>query len=171
MDGRRFGHKKTVVSNKFIKSKKKTNLTGIKELNINNNVATDSQETADCLNRHFASIGKQIVNEVHAEVQGMPHDNHDTSNFKEIAREIEGVNSLYLEAATDKEILNVVNCLKRNAAPGEDQVTVSNHCILGPSLIQILTKLVNRVFTAGIFPNELKFSRITPVLSLAHWTL
>lgn len=139
--------------NDFVKNKKED--CHIETLKVDNLVIKDLNEIVSSLNKHFAEVGENIVKGIDNEIGQLQND------FRK--EEIICENSLFLELTNEGEIDEVMLGLKRNSAPGHDQVTTLDINNLKPDLVPILTKLVNNIFISGIFPQELKISKITPI--------
>ena len=68
-----------------------------------------------------------------------------------------------LRPATELEISNVIDNLKKNAAPGHDGICVNNLLLFKKKLLPVLVKLINTAFQTGIYPDVLKISRVMPI--------
>ena len=63
---------------------------------------------------------------------------------------------MYLQKTSSEEVVQVLSNLKKSAAPGYDNITVKDLILIQEPLVPILTILINKVFTSGIFPDTLK---------------
>ena len=68
-----------------------------------------------------------------------------------------------LRPVTELEISNVIDNLKKNAAPGHDGICVNNLLLFKKKLLPVLVKLINTAFQTGIYPDVLKISRVIPI--------
>lgn len=139
--------------NNFLKEKKGD--CHIEKLRVDNLIINEQIDIVNSLNKHFAGVGESIVREINNEIRQL-----QTDIRKE---EIDCENSLFMELAEESEISEVILELKRSSAPGHDQVTTLDINNLKPDLLPILTKLINNIFINGVFPQELKISKITPI--------
>lgn len=127
----------------------------VNELEIDGEIVTDVQIIADTLNTHFSRIGLEIVKEIETEKINYVSD--------VILNEITCDNSIYLVPTDELEIGDIINNLKRGAAPGTDGITVENLIIIKEKILKVLTVLINDTLTTGIFPEELKIVKICPI--------
>ncbi|KAL3287607.1 hypothetical protein HHI36_002077, partial [Cryptolaemus montrouzieri] len=107
------------------------------------------------MNEYFCTIGKEVVSEITTQHQITNGDN----NFAEVHNDV----SIYMKSTDDQEIEGVLSELKENAAPGHDQITVRDIENIKESIVPNLTKLVNKVLISGIFPQEQKVSKFSPI--------
>lgn len=83
------------------------------------------------------------------------------SNFNKNAKD-PITNSLYLFEVLEPELLSIVRTMKNKNSSGHDEIpiTVIKHHI--DSIIKPLSYIINNVFKAGIFPDDLKKSLVKP---------
>ena len=117
---------------------------------INDKLVTDSKEIANGFNNYFVSIGFLLANDIRCSINPMSH-------VKSIQNSIVIVNISCLE------VERVIFSLK-NASAGWDEIPtlVAKKCVY--SWLKPLTYLINRSFTEGVFPEELKLARVVPIL-------
>ena len=128
--------------------------TAIDSVILNNHSIEDPAEIANALNKHFCDIGKSIVSEINSSV---PDGN--VLNFSEMTCD----NSIFVSITDENEIRDIMLNLKKNSAPGDDQITICDILNIKESIIKILVKLTNRVLLSGQFPEELKIGKISPI--------
>nr|CAH7713322.1 unnamed protein product [Callosobruchus chinensis] len=109
------------------------------------------------LNDHFANIGANIVSDLENEITIVRPNGIDRSE------EIASSSEMNIQPTNENEIKEIILDLKKNSAPGCDGITFRDIFNLKEKLLKILTKLINNVIATGIFPNELKTSKISPV--------
>lgn len=129
--------------------------TKINSLIIDDTEIQDKDLIVNKLNEHFTEIGTNIMKEVEAERQAFNYNIHNN--------EINIGNSCYLEYTNEAEVLEVILELKPNSAPGHDQISVKDILNLQQYITPILKVLIDSVFTSGIFPDELKVSKMSPI--------
>lgn len=134
----------------------KSNNTHIDSLNINGKIIEEQKDIVDQLNLHFSQVGENIVNELNNENQIL----NDDISFDEISCSNTLIN---VEPTNPNEVCKILLELKRNSSPGEDEVTVLDLINLKDHVTGIISKLINNVFTTGVFPPELKKNKITPI--------
>lgn len=140
--------------NRFFKEQKTE--THIDRLQVEHQGHVDNiNDIVKCLNLHFAGIGKNIVEELNTEIEMM--------NPKPKFNDVTCDNTIFVEPTNEQEIDKIISDLKRNSAPGHDEITVLDVINLKNNLIPILTKLVNKILKDGVFPKELKISKINPI--------
>lgn len=101
------------VLNDFCKKNKK-NKCEIKEITKNNKqIIHDPTEIAQEMNKHFATVGKNLALEI---------KKPQTVTFKE--EEI--INSIFLEPTNKKEIEKMITELKQNCSPGIDKIVTKD---------------------------------------------
>ena len=112
---------------------------------------TDSDEIANEFNNYFVNIGRLLFEQVTS-----PHTSEkylgDRPNV-----------SFKFSPVSEDRIGNIIKHLKSKSSYGYDKI--SNNLIkhASNSLIKPLTLIVNQVLHTGIFPRQLKFSRVKPI--------
>ena len=129
--------------------------TKVKNLNIDGNNKTDIGEIVMHFNDHFSRVGKNIVSELNRIIESI--------GFSPGNGEVVCGNTMFVELTNVQEVREIISELKQNAAPGHDAITVRDIMSLRDDLIPILTKLINNCLELGIFPEELKIGKITPI--------
>ena len=115
---------------------------------------TDSFTTANYFNDFFSNIGPNLA-------QKFPDDNNPFSVYNTMPNP--NPKSFFIEPCTSSEIINIAHTLNNCKGKGLDDVSVKVikyviNYIAGP-----LEKVFNKSFENGVFPSELKYSKITPV--------
>lgn len=128
--------------------KKKQKINKNMTLKVDNIKINCPQKITEILNNYFATVGQNNCNtDIHT---GQPVINSP-------------INSLYLDTVTEKEVLKIIQQLKRKNSYGVDEIPplLLKHC--AEQLVKPLTFLINQSFRDGEFPNELKMTLIKPV--------
>lgn len=68
-------------------------------------------------------------------------------------------------------MLENIKELRQNSAPGHDEITVGDIQYLQQFILPILVNLINKIIRRGIFPQELKVSKITPLFEAGDKTI
>ena len=123
---------------------------------INNRIVTDSREIANGFNNYFISIGPLLASDITCIVNPL-------SYVKSID------NSIVIVNMSCSEVERVISSLK-NSSAGWDEIPtfVAKKCVY--SYLKPLTYLINKSFTKGIFPVELKLARVVPIFKARNPT-
>ena len=73
------------------------------------------------------------------------------------------INSMYIEDAHEDEILDIINNLNPNKAPGYDDIPTKLIKTATFSLAPILKTIFNSCLKNGLHPDELKIERVIPL--------
>ena len=113
---------------------------------------SDLINIANKFNQYFAHIGSSTLAD---KIPSAPHCNSYLSN------PVDSVFSFH--TVTEENISHIINKLKNKVSYGHD--SISNIMIkrAHEPLIKPLTLFVNQTLCTGIFPNDLKISRIRPL--------
>ena len=128
--------------------------TKITEIEVNGEIISDEHKLSNEFNRFFTNIGHSIVTQIQQECNALGNINFS---------EIESASPMYLQKTSSEEVVQVLSNLKKSAAPGYDNITVKDLILIQEPLVPILTILINKVFTSGIFPDILKIGRVIPI--------
>lgn len=71
--------------------------------------------------------------------------------------------SMHLGKTNTLEVDEIIKDLNKNAASGNDDISAQDVVLLKRDLLPILVTLINKAFKVGIFPPNLKISRVTPI--------
>lgn len=113
-------------------------------------VIEDEQQIAEEFNTYFSEIGKNLASKI------KPVLNHQF-------REEETKESIYLEPTDLTEINSIIRDLNNNSSPGEDGITKSDIVLLFEVLGDKIVNIINDILVTGLFPNELKTAKISPI--------
>ena len=102
--------------------------------------------------KYFSRLGPNLASEI---------QNVSVSPSSFLSGEF--VNSLFLELATEQEVLEIVKCFKNGVASGYDNLPVFAIKESIDLIVNILTHLVNLSMASGIFPDPLKLARVVPI--------
>ena len=118
---------------------------------IGNRMLTDSDEIANEFNNYFVNIGRLLSEQITS-----PHTSEEYLGDRPNV-------SFKFSPVSEDRIGNIIKHLKTKSSYGYDEI--SNNLIkhASNSLIKPLTLIVNQVLHTGIFPRQLKLSRVKPV--------
>lgn len=113
----------------------------------------DPKDIASTFNNYFINIGKSIADNIDN------INNYDTINFEEIWNN----NSIILCDTNEREIIETLNELNKNAAAGHDQINTKDILTLKINIVPVLVLLINEIFHHGIYPEILKIGKVIPL--------
>ena len=121
------------------------------EFSLNNKSTSDPEVIANEFNQYFANIGSKLV-------ENIPAAPRFDSYLNNPAETVFSFNLI-----SEHNISNVIKKLKNKSSYGHD--CLSNIMIkkAHDPLIKPLTLLINQTLSTGIFPSELKVSRVKPL--------
>lgn len=108
------------------------------------------QEMLNLMNMHFVDVGS-------------PPEDEDTSQCCVTDGITSLKNTIMLLPTTPYEVEGLINKIKNNAAAGVDDIKPRPVKYVSKQISYILSHLINRTLETGIFPNELKIARVTPI--------
>ena len=117
----------------------------------NGRILKEPVEIANAFNRYFINIGPSLANQIHT-----PH------NYKEYLR-TPSKNQIALQPIEEYKVIQVINRLKNKSSKGIDGI--SNNLIKTAKYVfaKPLTSIINQMLSSGIFPEQLKVSKIIPL--------
>lgn len=131
-----------IISNKL---DKKGIFNEIENINYNGEIIHEAINISNCFNKFFSYSIKKIQN----------------LQVTKIDKKISS--TIFLRAVTDDEVTKIVTSLKNTNAVGLDSVTTHLLKECCEYIVPVLTDLINRSFSEGIFPNALKQSIVKPI--------
>ena len=100
-------------------------------------------------NNFFVSIGPQLASNIYSSTNHMSYMNTV-------------VNSIFIPDITTIEVINVILLLKNSCAGWDDiPAYVMKRCI--NVYIEPLTHIIDKSFKEGVFPSELKLTKVVPI--------
>ena len=129
------------------------------EFSINNQLVSDPEVIANSFNEYFVSIGRKLAEKI----QPAQH----FSSYLNVPSET----VFNFVPVTEQNISDIIKNLKNKSSYGHD--CLSNILIkrIQNVLIEPLTFLINQSLSTGIFPNELKISRVKPLYKSGNSSL
>ena len=124
----------------------------ISEIKLNGQTFTGKNEISECLNQYFSNVAVRLDEEI--PTTGIPTHMQSMGEPR--------TNSMRFFPVTPEEVQSLINGLKI-VKSNVDSMPVTIFKKVSHLLIIPLSKLINLCFMNGIFPDELKIARITPV--------
>ena len=119
---------------------------------------TDSAQISNLFNKHFVDIVEKYIPAVSGNV--MP-------NLKRLKTFIESkINrstKFTIPLITEEHVLKEISAMPTKEAVGIDGISCKLLKAAAPEIAQSVTKIINKSFTSGIFPDVWKTAKVTPV--------
>ena len=125
--------------------------TRIHSLKLGDTIYATPDEISHRLNHHFCSVGQILANEIPP----------TGSKFTDYIRPLPHVFSL--TKTSNDIVLKLIQSLPLNKASGLDGISAKLLKEAGPIVSASLSNIINRSLTTGIFPNDWKVARVTPI--------
>ena len=125
----------------------------------NGKTLEDPSEIANAFNEYFISIGPSLANKI-----------DKNNNFRKYLR-IASESRLYFEPITEHKTMKIIENLKNKTSFGIDGI--SNQLLKSAKnvLVKPITTIVNQMIVTGIFPVNLKISKVIPLYKAKDQTL
>jgi len=138
------------IINQMIGSNKKRNNV-IKRISVKGRVIEDPNEIVENFADYFANVGaSQAETMQSARARSTPFEDFMTTNV---------TRSMYLSPANEIEILEILDGLKNKRSRGQDELSPYFIKKIKFGLARPLCQLINRSFSEGTFPNQMKISK------------
>ena len=123
----------------------------VQKFKFNDQIVSDKGEIATHFNNFFANIGPNLASNIPGPIP----------DFRKYMPEVNPY-TIFLSPVTDVEIKKIVQSFKKGA-PGWDEITADSvQCVLD-YIGDALCYICNLSLNDGVFPNELKLTRIVPI--------
>ena len=138
------------VINELTSRKVKTS--SIKEIKLNDKSIHDSPELSETFNSHFATIGPKLANNI--------SQNSDSSYLNYLSKTN---NTFELRPTNYSKVFKILSKLCKTKATGLDKIPTRflKDCL--DLITASLCSIFNRSITSGIFPEEWKCAKVTPL--------
>ena len=137
-----------------------TTSSNIEEMNINNNLTSNSSTIANAFNAYFSSVAENLTSKNYPGTDFMNTNDpltHLKKNFKQT------FSSIRLNNTTTHEVDKIIHSLKCMDSYGYDEVSTRILKNSAPYILSPLTHIFNKILSTGIFPDRLKFSEVKPL--------
>ena len=125
----------------------------INSLNHKGTVTSDNKMIANAFNEYFTTIG----NELAKQIKDTGKSKLDDYMNKPVS------SSIFLTPVNDIEVQREINKLKLGKAAGIDAIPSKILKAASGAIIPNLVHIFNLAFTAGIYPDALKVSKVVPI--------
>ena len=134
-----------------LNSRKVSDVTNVKKVNLDGNEITNAAEISDAFNSYFTSIGEKLANKIpcsNVNPVSYIQSTHSVFSFEEIG------------LSTVNYLLKTINA---NKATGPDNIPGRLLKIDADILSPSLTKMFNRSLSMGIYPNDWTMAKVLPI--------
>ena len=134
----------------------------INELKLNNNTITDSTLIAESLNNYFINIGPQLA----SEISFYEEPDNDLNNENVSGARLSQNTSFHLSQIEIHNVYSILNNLKANKSnklTGLDKIPAKILKLSAEIIAPSLTYIFNLSLASGIYINEWKRARVTPI--------
>jgi len=122
------------------------------KLEINDEITSNEQAMVDKFNQYFVNVGSTLAKKI------PENENSPLSYIKH-----HNLHSIYLYEVTINEVETLIKKLKNSSTAGWDEIPATLLKNTYQYYVKPLTHIFNLSLTQGVFPNELKLARVTPI--------
>ena len=119
----------------------------------NETLISDPVEISNKFNEYFINVGPKLADRIQ----------NNNVNFATFLGE-RSVNSIFLDAVTEKEVETEISNLNSNKSCGHDEIPPKLVKEISKQIVKPLTHIYNQSLLTGVVPNELRIALVTPVL-------
>ena len=130
---------------------RKQNTSAISQLKIDGQIVTGPKNVANEFNKYFCEIGPRLA-------QNIPSNNHDPLKYVRPSS-----SEFMFRQISEKELINALSKTKLNKSAGLDKISNKLLKAAGQSICETLLYIFNLILETGIFPEDLKQAKVTPV--------
>ena len=138
---------------------KNSKSTHINELKVNNNTITDSTLIAESLNNYFINIGPQLA----SDISSYEEPDNDLNNENVSGVRLSQNTSFHFSQIEIHNVYSILNNLKANKSTGLDKIPAKILKLSAEIIAPSLTYIFNLSLASGIYINEWKRARVTPI--------
>ena len=117
----------------------------------NETIINDPVEISDKFNEYFINVGLKLAERIQ----------NNNVNFTTFLGE-RTVNSIFLDAITEKEVEIEIGNLNGNKSCGHHEIPPKLVKEISTPILKPLTHIYNQSLLTGVIPNELKVALVTP---------
>ena len=141
--------------NGLLNRNKKGNSHISKLVDPDGNTATKSEEIAENFNKYFCNIASNLKQNFNCP------DGSESSNYNEFLKNPVS-NSIHLNDADASEVYNIIKSFK-NKATRDTKISALKIANESYVFTNSLAGVINKSLQQGIFPNQLKIAKVTPI--------
>ena len=119
----------------------------------------DPSEIANAFNEYFVSIGPSLANQM-----------DKNNNFRKYLRN-PSESRLHFEPITEHKTMRIIENLKNKTSTGIDGLSNQLIKMAKNVLVKPLTIIINQMIVTGIFPDQLKISKVIPLYKAKDQTI
>ena len=108
---------------------------------------------SETFNKFFSEIGGKLAQHF---------SNENNSDFKKYLGNSSN-QSMYLFNTTEFEILQIIKSLKNTKSTGYDDFSTKFIKLSAPLIAKDLAKIFNLAISTGVYPDNLKIAKVTPI--------
>lgn len=133
--------------------KSNKNRVTIDELIVYDRIVKDKQIIADSFNLFFTNIGPDLASNI------------DTRNKKPYSEYLKRVitSSFYFKLTNEVEVAKIIKSFKPKSSTGHDGISMKLLKLISPAINRSLALIINQSLITGIFPQNLKIAKVTPI--------
>ena len=123
----------------------------ITQLKVNNTIVDDQNKIAQELNNFFVNVGPTIENAIPTNPKTKPSKflkNRNETNFS-------------ITNISEEEVLEIIDNLESKSV-GPNSIPINILKLISRQIIIPLCDLISLSFSSGVFPEELKISKVIP---------
>ena len=128
-------------------------------IKLNNNTITDSTLIAESLNNYFINIGPQLANDI----SFYEESDNDLNNENVSGARLSQNTSFHFSQIEIHNVYSILNNLKANKSTGLDKIPAKILKLSAEIIAPSLTYIFNLSLESGIYINEWKRARVTPI--------
>jgi hypothetical protein len=130
---------------------KKSKTTTLNAISVNNEVVTGDKNIANEFNKYFATIEPNLA------------ENISTTDVDPLKYVTVGTADFNFKSITKANVKSVLKKSKATKATGTDNISIKLLKLAGDSITEPLTFIFNLSLFTGIFPDDMKFAKVTPI--------
>lgn len=138
----------TLAKNKFVNDGSPSKII------INDKEIINKTDICDKFNEYFATIGTDLADKLITS-NNSKNLHHQTKNNYPLLPE--------LRLCTEDELIKIIDNLDSNTSCGIDGITTKSLKCIKHLIVNNLTKCINKCLNDGIFPDNLKVAKVTPI--------
>ncbi len=125
--------------------------TTINEVNVNGKSIAGDKDIANEFNKYFSEIGKKLAKEI-------PHHDIDPLSYVTPVS-----NSFTFKNISKEELSYVISSMKTSKSAGIDKISIRLMQGAESTILESLHYIFNLSLNTGVFPNDWKIARVTPI--------
>ena len=128
------------------------NRNDIISLNINGKLTTDNKTVADSFNKYFTTVAQMLIDKL----------GPATKDFRNYLTNY-NPNSFFLDPVTPEDVTDIIANLDESKANDSYDIAPKLINIARMTISMPFALIANSSFSLGVFPENLKFAKITPI--------